>query len=108
MWTVLYHPAAQDELNNLPVGEKVAVENAVAKLTVLGPALSHPHQSNVQGAWGLRELRPRGGRSAWRALFRRVGDSFVIAAVGPEAQVDRRGFDRAVRAALSRLEELET
>jgi hypothetical protein len=31
----------------------------------------------------------------------------VIAAVGPEAEADKRGFDRAVRAALARLAELE-
>jgi hypothetical protein len=35
----------------------------------------------------------------------RRGDTFVIAAVAPEAQVDRRGFDRAVRIARRRLEE---
>ncbi len=53
------------------------------------------------------ELRPRAGRSAWRALYRQVGDVFVLAAVGPEAQSDPRGFDRAVRRALRRLADLE-
>lgn len=108
MWSVLYHPAAQGELNDLPEAEKAAIEHAVEKLVVLGPALPHPHQSNIQGAAGLRELRPRGGRSPWRALYQRIGEVFVIAAVGPEAQVDRRGFDRAVRLALARLAELRT
>jgi hypothetical protein len=32
---------------------------------------------------------------------------FVVAAVGPEAQSDPRGFDRAVRRALRRLAHLE-
>jgi hypothetical protein len=39
----------------------------------------------------------------WRAFYARVGDTFVIAAVGPETQVDERGFDRAVAAATERL-----
>jgi hypothetical protein len=55
---------------------------------------------------GVRELRPRGGRSPWRPLYRRIGDVFVVLAVGPEAQNDRRGFDRAVSAAEERLGEL--
>ena len=78
-----------------------------AKLQALGPALRHPHSSNVQGATGLRELRPRAGRCAWRALYQRVKDDFVIAAIGPEAESNRRGFDRACQDALKRLAELE-
>src|SRR5215475_7578656 len=38
----------------------------------LGPILPFPHQSAVRGS-NLRELRPRSGRSAWRALYRHVG-----------------------------------
>ena len=63
--------------------------------------------SAVQGADRLRELRPRGGRSPWRALYRQVGDEFVIAAVGPEAQIDPRGFAAACRHAEDRLVEIE-
>jgi hypothetical protein len=40
-------------------------------------------------------------------LYGRVGDAFVILAIGPEALVDRRGFDRAVRDAGRRLAEVE-
>jgi hypothetical protein len=83
------------------------VLNAVEKLTVFGPALPFPHCSAIQGAERLRELRPRAGRSAWRTFYRRLGDMLVIAAVGPEAEADKRGFDRAVTAALARLAELE-
>jgi hypothetical protein len=36
-----------------------------------------------------------------------MGDGIFIAAVGPEALVDQRDFDRAVRAALARLETLD-
>jgi hypothetical protein len=78
--------------------------HAVDKLKALGPRLPYPHQSSVRGAHGLRELRPRGGRSPWRAFYQRHGNVFVIGAVGPEAQVDQRGFDKAVRDALARLE----
>lgn len=61
----------------------------------------------MRNADRLRELRPRAGRSAWRALYRQVGEVLVVAAVGPEAQSDPRGFERAVRRALQRLAELE-
>lgn len=84
------------------------MERAVEKLTVFGPYLTYPHQSAVRGAGtGLRELRPRAGRSPWRALYRRIGDVFVIAAIAPEAQADRRGFDRAAAAAEARLHDTE-
>lgn len=81
--------------------------NAVDKLVVFGPALPFPHCGGIQGAGHLRELRPRAGRSPWRAFYRRVGDAFVVAAIGPEAEADKRRFDRAVAAAVSRLAELE-
>lgn len=86
------------------------MDHAVDKLEAFGPALSlpFPHQSDVRDAPGLRELRPRAGRSACRALYTRVGDEFVIAAIGPEAKVDLRGFRRAVRDALARLDTNET
>jgi hypothetical protein len=42
-----------------------------------------------------------------RVLYWRVGEVFVVAAVGPEAQSDPRGFERAVRRALQRLADLE-
>ena len=87
--------------------EKAALINAEAKLAALGPNLPFPHSSAVQGADRLRELRPRGGRSPWRALYRQVGHEFVIAAVGPEAQVDPRGFALACRRAETRLTEME-
>lgn len=107
MWEVLYNPDAEVERSKLPAQERVAVENAVEKLKVLGPALPFPHQSGVRGAEGLRELRPRAGKSPWRPLYSRVGDVFVILAVGPEAKTDRRGFNRAVDAAERRLAEIE-
>lgn len=81
--------------------------HAVEKLQALGPDLPFPHQSAVRGERGLRELRPRSGRSPWRATFARVGDILVILAVGPEAQVNRRGFDRAVGNATRRLGEID-
>jgi hypothetical protein len=82
--------------------------NAVLKLEALGPALGHPLCSDVRGAERLRELRPRSGRSPWRALYRRLAtDTFVLAAIGPEAQVDHRRFERAVRMATARLSTVE-
>lgn len=106
MWQVVYHPDAVAERGQLPRQERVAIENAVEKLKAIGPRLPFPHQSNVEGTGGLRELRPRAGRSPWRAFYRRIGDVFVIGAVGPEAEVDKRGFNRAVAAAQERLDEV--
>ncbi len=107
MWLVAYLPEARQERAALPNAERAALINADAKLGAFGPSLGYPHTSAVRGADRLRELRPRAGRSAWRALYRQVGEVFVVAAVGPEAQSDPRGFDRAVRLALERLADLE-
>ncbi len=90
----------------LPATERNALLHAVDKLEAFGPQLGFPHTSAVQGYPGLRELRPRAGRSPWRALYQRVGDVFVIAAIAPEAQVNHRRFDKAARLALARLAEL--
>jgi hypothetical protein len=104
MWTVEWHAHAIEELMRLPKDEQAALDHAVEKLATLGPQLPYPHQSAVRGQRGLRELRPRGGRSRWRALYKRRGSAFVIAAIAPEAEVDPRGFDRAARLARRRLE----
>lgn len=106
-WPVVFHPAAQKELQALPAGDRIAVLHAVEKLAATGPALPHPHQSDVRGQPGLRELRPRAGRSRVRPLYARVGGACVILAVGPEALVDRPGFVRAVRAAQRRRSEVD-
>ena len=84
--------------------------HAAQKLEVVGPRLGSPHSSAVEGeaGRGLRELRPRAGRSRWRPLYRRVSPStFVILAVAPEAQIDFRGFDAAIRRAVERFGQLE-
>ncbi|HSZ28750.1 MAG TPA: hypothetical protein VK784_03205 [Pseudonocardiaceae bacterium] len=49
----------------------------------------------MQGADRLRELRLR------------AGEVFVVAAIGPEAQADKRGFGRAAAAAQARLDLIE-
>ncbi|MBI2302248.1 MAG: hypothetical protein HYU66_25375 [Armatimonadetes bacterium] len=79
---------------------------ALKRLAVGGDTLGYPHTAAVKGAAEmLRELRPRAGRSRWRAFYRREEGELVVAAIGPEAQVNRRGFERAVRTALERLAE---
>jgi len=107
VWLVVYVPEAERERGGLPANERQALYNAVAKLQAIGPALGYPHSSAVQGTPGLRELRPGGGRSPWRSLYRQVGERFVIAAIAPEAQHDPRRFKRACTAASRRLDELE-
>jgi hypothetical protein len=108
-WVVRYHPNARAEADAIPAQEQRAVDNAVDKLAALGPLLAFPHSSKVMGDPGgaLRELRPRAGRSPWRCIYQRIGDVFVIAAVAPEAQKDKAGFERAVAAAKTRLAEIE-
>jgi len=58
---------AGEELAVLPKAERRAMLNALEKLHVLGLLLGAPHTSQVKGS-SLRELRPRQGRSPWRAL----------------------------------------
>lgn len=107
MWLVLFTDEAAEERLALPAPERNALLHAVEKLEAFGPQPGYPHSSAVQGFAGLRELRPRAGRSPWRGLYQRVGDTFVIAAIGPEAQADHRRFEKAARLALQRLAELE-
>jgi hypothetical protein len=66
--------------------------------------LGYPHSSRVRGAADLRELRPRAGRSPWRAFYRRIGEEMIVAAFGPEAGVDPLAFERAVSTAVRRLD----
>jgi hypothetical protein len=102
------HPETEGELQALPAAERTAMHHAFEKLEVYGDQLPFPHSSRVKGAAAqLRELQPGAGRSPWRAFYRRVGDTPVIGAIGPEARVDPRGFGRAIRAAEARLTRLE-
>lgn len=103
---VLFHPAAAAERAALEIRERVAVDNAVEKLRAIGIALGSPHTSKIRGAAEVRELRPRAGRSRTRVFYARVRDSFVVAAIGPEASVDPRGFKQAVTVAEARLGEI--
>ena len=105
---VLVHPAAAEEYRGIPEREQDAMDNAIEKLRALGEQLRYPHSSAVRGAVGLRELRPRAGRSPWRAFYRHIGDVMVIVAFGPEANADPRGFQAAVQRATERLAEFET
>ena len=104
---VVYHPEYETEWRNLPPSEKVALASAVEKLQV-DSQLGFPHTSLVRGSIsGIRELRPRRGRSQWRGLYRRVGDVVVMLAVAPEAMIDQRAFSRALAEAERRLGEVK-
>jgi hypothetical protein len=99
-------PEARDELRALPADERRALLAAVEKLEAFGDQLAFPHSSAVRAAGGtLRELRPRAGRSALRAFYRRVGDRLVIGAIGLEANADPAGFRRSAAAALQRIDD---
>lgn len=94
----------------MDVREQVAMQRAVAKLQALGSRLGFPHQSAIRGAdntVGLRELRPRAGRSRWRLLYSALRtDTFIVLAIAPEAHVSKRRFRTAVVKASARFAEL--
>ncbi len=96
-------PEAEQERLALSEGERRALDVAIDKLEALDERLRFPHTSAIKGATKLRELRPRAGRSPWRAFSRRVERRWIVAAIGPEAQVDPLGFRRAVQLAEQRL-----
>lgn len=103
----VFHPEALIEFRQLSGRDRVAILAAVEKLRELGLALRFPHSSQIKGASRLRELRPRSGKSPIRAIYRRIGETFVIGSVGPEARADPRGFRNAVRKAEIRLDAVE-
>lgn len=111
-YEVLWHPAADAERAAISdVAERVTIQHAQEKLEAIGPRLGTPHSSAIKGedGSGLRELRPRAGRSRWRPIYRQVGSgTFVILSVAPEAEIDSRGFDEKVRDARRRFDQLET
>lgn len=110
-WAVAWHPKALDEKTAIAdAAERVAIAHVIEKLEVDGPVLRSPHQSGVKGeeGSGLRELRPRRGRSRWRPLYRRIDETlFAVLAIGPEAEIDGAGYAKAVRLAKRRLKQLE-
>jgi hypothetical protein len=81
-YTVIYDPDAVDEFVTVVKSKEGhrAIINAVLKPRELGERLEPPHMKPLQGAGasGLRELRPRQGRSDWRAIYRRAGSIYVI------------------------------
>jgi hypothetical protein len=81
---VIYDPdAVVDVLAMKSKEEHRALLNAVRKLGELGERLGPPHMKPLKGdhAAALRELRPRQGRSDWRAIYRRAGGFYVILAI---------------------------
>jgi hypothetical protein len=79
---VIYDPDAVAELLTMKSREEhSAILHAVAKLSELGELLKPPHMKPLKGnaAAALRELRPRQGRSDWRAIYRRAGAFYVVA-----------------------------
>jgi hypothetical protein len=81
---VIYDPDAVAELLTVKSKEEHrALLNAVRKLRELGDQLAPPNMKPLkgEGAAALCELRPRQGQSDWRAIYRRVGQFYVILAV---------------------------
>lgn len=80
--TVVYDPDAAAEFATAIKSkeERRAMLNAIDKLRELGDRLAPPHMKPLQGQLvvGLCELRPRQGRSDWRAVYRRFGTTYVV------------------------------
>ncbi len=87
--TVVYDPDAVAELATAVKAkeDRAAIFNAVDKLRQLGEDLVPPHMKPLKGpgASGLRELRPRQGRSDWRPIYTRRADVYVILAIDRHA-----------------------
>jgi hypothetical protein len=101
-WIVVLNPDAESELKALESRDLKATLTAIHKLTVLGPRLPPPHVKSLKGEPDLFELRPRGGRSAVRPIYARLGDRFVVLAVAK----NKDAFDRSVEDARERLAQL--
>jgi hypothetical protein len=91
-YTVIYDVDAVGELMSAVKSKDAnrSIINAVFKLREMGERLEPPHMKPLQGAAasGLRELRPKQGRSDWRAIYRRAGSVYVILAVDRHANFE--------------------
>jgi hypothetical protein len=88
--------------------EHRAVTRTISRLLQFGDALRFPDSSSVRSSSvrGLRELRPRRGRSRWRPLYVITAGGIQLAALAPEATRDPVGYRRAVDRAAQRLSEM--
>lgn len=99
---VIYDPdAVVDLLAMKSKEEHRALLNAVRKLDELGEQLGPPHMKPLKGdrAATLCELRPRQGRSDWRAIYRQAGNFYVILGIGRH-----KDFDALIERAQARAE----
>lgn len=102
------HPEFERELAELARSdprEAQAVRNAIRFLSSDGPALGFPWSSAVRSVRGLRELRPRGGRSRVRVLYVRRERGIYLLAIAPEANSDPPRFRVAIARAQQRADD---
>lgn len=105
------HPEFERELIELGRSDRreaTAVEQALEVLASQGPSLGYPWTTAVRASAGLRELRPRSGRSRCRVLYSRRASRLIALAIAPEANSDPRGFTRAIDKAERRTEPTRT
>jgi hypothetical protein len=88
--------------------EHRAVTRTISRLLQFGDALRFPDSSSAPSSSvrGLRELRPRRGRSRWRPLYMITAGGIQFAVLDPEATRDPVGYRRAVDRAAQRLSEM--
>jgi hypothetical protein len=103
IWAVYFDAGAALDFEEVKSrSDRKAVFHAIEKLGSAGPGLPAPHMKSLKGERDLFELRPRGGASAVRPIYARIGSTFVILAVAP----DKRRLDRAIADARARLSRL--
>jgi hypothetical protein len=102
LYTVIYDVDAVNELVTAVKSKDAnrSIFNAVLKLREMGERLAPPHMKSLQGttASGLRELRPKQGKSDWRAIYWRAGSVYVILAVDRHANFQSLLTRASVRA----------
>lgn len=109
-WEVEWHPAAREERRSIEASERRAIHHVIEKLRATGVRLPSEHQRAIRGPGGegLWELRPRCGKSRWRPLYRQCGErTFIVLAIAPEVEVDKRGYQQAIKLAQQRWRERE-
>lgn len=103
MFTVRYHPVAEEEANELPIGIRVKYDRLVRKLEIDPTQLREPHTKPLKK--GIFELRTMGGDIARGLWAYQEGKTIYILRVfvkktqkTPPSEIDL---------ALSRLEEIK-
>ena len=70
-WEVIFHPAFEAEVLDLPMDVQDEIADKVDRLIQRGPSLGRPYADTLRGSRyaNMKELRLSLRRSAWRVAF---------------------------------------